>query len=530
MRPAPLASQGTLEDYRRAAGLEERLAGLTIDVAQLPTWIGDSNRFWYRKTVRGGHEFVLVDAPSAQQQPAFDHVRLAAALSAAAESTYTGVTLPFSTFTYGPGEESIELDAAGSRWQCTLTEYRCTRTGAAEDRASGRFGAGGGQARGRALNERAQHELSPDGRLEAFIHNYNIAIRAPGSRDYTLLSWDGSEGDAYQAGSIRWSPDSKRLVAYRRRPGYGRMVRYVLSSPADQLQPRDTTISYRKPGDVLDFHQPVLFDVGSRRQLVIDNTLFPNAYQISQAEWREDGRAFTFEYNQRGHQVYRIIEVAAATGQPRAVISEEVPTFFAYRDANGRQTDSGKKFRADIADGREIIWMSERDGWNHLYLYDGETGRVKNQITRGPWVVRGVDSVDVTNRQIWFRAAGMNRDQDPYFVHYYRVNFDGSDLVAYTEADGNHNASWSPDRQYYVDMYSRVDLPTVLELRRTRDRRVLAQLAQGDMTAQLATGWRPPEVFVAKGRDGETDIWGIIVRPVNFDPSRKYPVIEQIYA
>jgi dipeptidyl aminopeptidase/acylaminoacyl peptidase len=155
---------------------------------------------------------------------------------------------------------------------------------------------------------------------------------------------------------------------------------------------------------------------------------------------------------------------------------------------------------------------------------------VKNRITRGPWVVRGVDSVDVANRQIWFRAAGMNRDQDPYFVHYYRVNFDGTGLVAYTEADGTHTVSWSPDRQYYVDMYSRVDLPTVLELRRSSDRQAMATLAEGDMTAQLATGWRPPEVFVAKGRDGETDIWGIIVRPVNFDPARKYPVIEQIYA
>jgi dipeptidyl aminopeptidase/acylaminoacyl peptidase len=526
--PAQLSGQGTPEDYRRAADLRERLSGLTVDVAQGPTWIGDSNRFWYRKTVTGGDEFVLVDAPSAQQRPAFDHARLAAALSSALDSSFTAVTLPFNTFEFGAGEQTIELNAAGSRWECALTDYRCTRTGEAEEPEFGRFG-GGGRG-GPGSEERATPERSPDGRLEAFIQNHNVAVRVPGSRDYTQLSWDGSEGDAYQAGSIRWSPDSKRLVAYRRRPGYRRMVHYVLSSPDDQVQPRDTAIFYRKPGDVLDFHQPVVFDVETREQRVIDSTLFPNAYQISQAEWRDDGRAFTFEYNQRGHQVYRVIEVAAATGETRAVISEETESFFAYRDANGRQTDSGKKFRADIDDGREIIWMSERDGWNHLYLYDGETGRVKNQITRGPWVVRGVDSVDVANRQIWFRAAGVNRDQDPYFVHYYRVNFDGTGLVAYTEADGTHTVSWSPDRQYYVDLYSRVDLPTVLELRRSSDRQVIATLAEGDMTAQLATGWRPPEVFVAKGRDGETDIWGIIVRPINFDPARKYPVIEQIYA
>ena len=174
--------------------------------------------------------------------------------------------------------------------------------------------------------------------------------------------------------------------------------------------------------------------------------------------------------------------------------------------------------------------MSERDGWNHLYLYDGVAGRVKNQITKGEWVVRAVDSVDVANRRIWFEASGMIPGQDPYFLHHYRIDFDGSNLVQYTEADGNHSIHWSPDRRFYVDRYSRVDMPTVLELRRASDRDLLARLEEGDMSAQLAAGWRPPEVFVAKGRDGTTDIWGVIVRPTNFDPSRSYAVIEYIYA
>jgi dipeptidyl aminopeptidase/acylaminoacyl peptidase len=176
-----------------------------------------------------------------------------------------------------------------------------------------------------------------------------------------------------------------------------------------------------------------------------------------------------------------------------------------------------------------VLWMSERDGWAHLYLYDGATGKVKNQITKGEWIVRGVDSVDVAKRQIYFRASGMVAGQDPYFIHYYRINFDGTGLVKYTEANGNHAIVWSPDHQYFVDQYSRVDLPTVLELCRVSDMRMTA-LEKGDMTALVATGWRPPEVFVAKGRDGKTDIWGIVVRPLNFDPRKKYPVIEQIYA
>ena len=254
-----------------------------------------------------------------------------------------------------------------------------------------------------------------------------------------MLSYDGSEGDSYQLGSIQWSPDSKKLVAYRRRPGYQRTVYFVLSAPEDQLQPRLDSMFYRKPGDVLDLDRPVLFDVERGTDITIDDGLFPNAYRISSAQWREDGRAFTFEYNQRGHQVYRIIEVDAGSGEARAAISEEVPTFFNYRTIRPNARDSGRQFRHDIDDGREVIWMSERDGWNHLYLYDGVTGEVKNQITNGEWVVRAVDSVDVASRRIWFQASGMMPEQDPYFVHYYRIDFDGSNLVQYTEADGNHN-------------------------------------------------------------------------------------------
>ena len=166
-----------------------------------------------------------------------------------------------------------------------------------------------------------------------------------------MLSFDGSEGDAYQLMSIRWSPDSKKLVAYRRKPGYNRQVHYVLSSPTDQLQPKDTSIFYRKPGDALDVVQPAVFDIEPRAQFMVENTLFPNAYQISQAVWRKDGRAFTFEYNQRGHQVYRVIEVDAANGKARSVVSDEPSTFFSYRPLSANITDHGSNWRFDVDDG-----------------------------------------------------------------------------------------------------------------------------------------------------------------------------------
>jgi hypothetical protein len=157
-------------------------------------------------------------------------------------------------------------------------------------------------------------------------------------------------------------------------------VHFVESSPEDQLQPKHSSLLYAKPGDVLDRQRPVIFDVEAKRQMIVGDALFPSAYWMSRLEWREDSRHVTFEYNQRGHEVYRIIEIDAATGDARAVISEEPETFFYYSNAPG-----GKKYCHDVNDGEEIIWMSERDGWNHLYLYDGVTGRVKNRITEGEW-------------------------------------------------------------------------------------------------------------------------------------------------
>ena len=530
--PLPAAAQGTLADYRRADGLGDRLQGLVVDVAERPSWIGEANRFWYRKTVEGGHSFVLVDAETEAKGPAFDHERLASTLSALpafAEEAISALELPFDRIEFTEDEQAIEFVAADLTWQCDLDTYECESQGAAPQ-GQGRGGgvgpsgvswsAGPGQL---WRNLSTEPILSPDSTREVFIQNYNVAFREVGADpdDYTMLTWEGTPGNTYTDRSVVWSPDSRKVAVYRVVPGQERLVHYVESSPEDQLQPGYSTFLYAKPGDRLDKEIPVILDVGSGRQMIIDDALFPNAYTLSPLEWREDSEHVVFEYNQRGHQVYRVIEVDAATGQTRAVISEEPQTFFNY---------SNKRFRHDIDDGKEIIWMSERDGWNHLYMLDGETGQVKHQITEGDWPVRGVDSVDVQNRRIWFRASGLNPEQDPYFVHYYRIDFDGTGLVAYTESDGMHEVTFSPDRQFYIDQWSRVDLPPIAELRRTADRSLVMELERADASALLATGWQYPEVFVAKGRDGVTDIWGIIIRPTNFDPNRSYPVIESIYA
>ena len=266
----------------------------------------------------------------------------------------------------------------------------------------------------------------------AFIDNYNVALRRSAWRRFgssgiairpfggdkrTPLSTDGSEGNYYDGASIAWSPDSSKVVAYRVRPGYRRLVHYVSSSPEDQLQPEHWAMQYAKPGDLLDLEQPVLFDVRSQKQITIDTKLFPNPYDMSDLVWRKDSRAFSFEYNQRGHQVYRIVEVDAHTGAARAVVSEEPNTFF-YYNRSAATLQAGKRYRFDLADGKEVVWMSERDGWNHLYLIDGATGAVRNQITRGAWPVRHVIKVDEEKRQLWFSAGGMTppeKERTPTF-------------------------------------------------------------------------------------------------------------------
>jgi len=360
---APAFAQGALVNYLRAESLRNKLQGLAINIPERPSWVGATSRFWYRKSVEDGNQFALVDAETLEKKPAFDHERLAAALSSATGEKYTALKLPFNAITFVDNERAIEFSIgespfpgfgpggrgpAGPRWKCDLSDYTCKKLAVEAERRQGQPQGPQRGIPGPQYDRPSEPKASPDGKWEALISNYNVVLKAKGKSESIPLSFDGSEGNYYALAAVAWSPDSRKLAAFRVRPGYHRRIQYVESSPIDQLQPKYSSADYAKPGDALDIPQPVLFDLASRKQIIVDTALFPNPYEMSRPEWRKDSRAFTFEYNQRGHQVYRVIEVDAATGAARAAISEEPRTFFSY---------SGKKYRHDLADGKEIIWL-----------------------------------------------------------------------------------------------------------------------------------------------------------------------------
>ncbi len=367
---------------------------------------------------------------------------------------------------------------------------------------------------------RRSQSRSPDGRWTAFGREQDLFLRDGETGEERALAEDGSEDDAWSE-RVHWSPDSRLLVAMKVRAGTDRKVNLIESAPEDQLQPRLHAYSYRKPGDDIPLSRPHLFDVAGGGGIPVPDELFPNPWSLSDVRWWPDSARFTFLYNQRGHQALRVIEVDAESGEARALIDEQSDTFVDY---------AHKHFCRFLDATREIVWMSERSGWSHLYLYDAETGEVKNPITSGEWVVRGVDRVDEEGRRIWFRAGGIRPGQDPYHVHHCRVDLDGTDLVILTEGDGTHSVDLSPDGRFLLDRWSRVDQPPVTELRDAEDGRLICEVERADWSELLATGWRPPVRFVAEGRDGTTDIHGILIRPMGLDPDRRYPVIEQIYA
>lgn len=521
-------AQGTQADYDRANGLRELTRNKVFRDRVRPRWSEDESRFWYRIDVAPGeYEFVIVDTAAGTRLLAFDHAKLAELLSADRDKAVSAAALPIERLEFQ--DTGLEVVTKASRWLVDRksgeisqldNEDSHTRQEEPPQRNAPR-------PRSRRQDDSERGRKSPDGKWTAFVRDHRLHLQAAEvneneTGDARPLSLQGSAANSYRESDIFWSPDSKRILALRTRAGESHEVSFVESSPEDQIQPKLHSHDYLKPGDEIPQSVPHLFDIETRREIPLSKDRFPNPWMNRpDVRWAKDSSRCFYTYNQRGHQVLRVLSIDSTTGNVKTVVDEQSDTFIDY---------AYKQFLHLSDKTDELIWMSERDGWNHLYLYDSVTGKVKTQITKGEWVVRGVEHVDDEKRHIWFRASGIHEGQDPYYQHHCRVNFDGSGLTILTAGDGDHSVQFSPDRRFLIDTCSRVDQPPVTELRSGDDGSLICELENVDWSQLIETGWQTPERFSAKGRDGKTDIFGVIYRPSNFDPQKEYPVIEKIYA
>lgn len=506
--------QGTLKEYKKAIALDSLFKNKVFNTPSQFHWLSNT-KFWYINNTKKGKVYTLVDVNKKAQNLFFNHEKFAKVLTIQSHDTINANDINISKLEYKEDKNELGFTYKNKIYTCNLDTYTIEVNKvlkSSKNRERRYWG-------DRFDESKNPPVFSPDSSAIAFIKNFNLNIKNNITDKETQLSYDGTKGNYYSS-YIKWSPDGKKIMAYKVKPGEKRTIFFVESSPKDQLQPKLQSRDYLKPGDELPFKSPQLFLVESKKHVKISTDEFNKQYSLSNINWRKDSKTFTFEYNQRGHQAYKVIEVNGTTGRVNVLINEQSKTFIDY---------STKKYRYDIEDGKTIVWTSERDGWNHIYLYNGD-GSLKKQLTKGKWVVRKVIHVDENNKEIYFTASGLDKNQDPYFIHYLKIDFDGKNMKRLTSENGNHKVTFSQDYKHYVDQYSRVDLPPITLLKSTKKTKTILELQKADHSDLLEKGWIAPEVFTAKGRDNATDIWGIIVRPTTFDPNKKYPIIEYIYA
>jgi dipeptidyl aminopeptidase/acylaminoacyl peptidase len=516
---------------QQRGGRPPRAPGVYRDRVE-PHWFANDAKFWYKNDLKERtKEFILVDAEKGTRGPAFDHAKLAAALSKATGEKYEADKLPFDAIDFVEEGKAVKFAAKGKLWQCSLDDYICSESKLGKDKVAeatksvaegvrsalqGRRGFRGAFRRNDADAE------SPDKKWTAFIKEGNVHVRSADGKQSSALSKEGTTAASF--GMLHWSPDSNRLVAWRIEPGERKEVHLIESSPKGGGRAVHSSRPYPLPGDRFDAHELWTFEVGAKsgKKVDVERVDFgrPNI------RWRKDGKQFTYEKVDRGHQRFRLVEVNAETGKSRNLIDEKSNTFIWTAHAE----NVGVPLVTWLEKTDEILYSSERSGWRRLHLIDANTGAEKNVVTPEGSVLRGVEKIDEENRQIWFRACGLAKDQDPYFIHSYRADFDGKNLVALTDGDGTHTVQFSPTRKYLVDTFSRVDKAPATQLRSAESGKLICKLEDADIAELKSRGWTPLEPFVAKGRDGKTDIWGVVQKPKNFDPKKKYPVIESIYA
>jgi dipeptidyl aminopeptidase/acylaminoacyl peptidase len=523
----------TVADYQRAEKfLGSNTAPLVYHTVRA-SWLPDG-RFWYRDTGADGSEFLAID-PAHPQTPAplFDHARLAAALSAVAGGrTFDAKRLPFQTVELSDDGKTLSFNLGPRQFKCDLQAYTCTATGGRDNAPAtpqpGQFGP-------RARND----VLSPDKKLTAFIRDWNLWVRDVASGRETQLTKDGVPDYGYatdNAGWTRsdrpilvWSADSKKIATFQqdqRKDGEMYVVETKVGHPTLQQW------KYPLPGDKdvsmierviieLDGPKVVRFKMppDQHRSTLCDH-LICRGSEWADVEWSPDARRLAFVSTSRDHRQENFRVADAATGEVRDVLEEKAATYY--------ESGTGRVNNRYLPNSNEVIWFSERGNWGQLYLYDLATGKLKHQITSGEGNVAQLLKVDEKNRVLYFLGAGKEKGRDPYYSALYRVGFDGRGLKLLTPEDANHDVSLSPTGIYFVDSYSSPTTPPVTVLR-DLDGKLISTVAKADVSKLVAAGWVPPVPFTVKARDGQTDLYGLLYKPTNFDPSKKYPIVNHIY-
>ena len=509
----------TAQDYARA----EQFMGyhttpLVLGAPVRPSWL-PGDRFWYHNTIPQGAEFVLVDPARRARSRAFDHERVAAALSRAADTTYGAFSLPFTQLDFSSDGRSISFDIGSRRWTCDVQGAQCT-----------------GETR-RGDDARRNAIASPDGKRAAFIRDHNLWVRDLTTGAEKPLTTDGSKDFGYatnNAGWVKsdtpvliWAPDSKKIATFQHD---GRAVGEMYLVDTRVGHPVLEQWKYPLPGDsaIFTIHRVIIdVDRGSmvrlqmppdqHRSSLCDHVVCGGRW--ADVEWSPDGSELYFLSTSRDHKQERLRVADAATGAVRDILEETVETFF--------ESGFGRVNWHAFPKSNEVLWFSQRDDWGHLYLYDLTTGRLRQQITRGAWNVLQVLRIDETARTVYFTGAG-REPGDPYFRKLYSVRMDGSRLTLLTPEDADHDVTLSPSGQSFVDSYSRPDVAPVTVLRDLNGRTVLT-VERADISRLLATGWTPPTPFTVKARDGRTYLHGLMFRPTAFDSTKKYPIINNHY-
>lgn len=508
----------TRDDYARARSMmADSLNGLILNRVNSQGWTSD-NRFWYNTNTAGGHRFFVVHPEDQKREALFDHSKLAEALSEKEGTEIDPDNLPFQRIRFSEdGERIFFMQYAYHLATGELKERE------EKDRRPGFFEAA---------------SISPDEKKELFIRDHNLWLKRKDSGEEKQLTRDGKKDFGYatnNAGWIKsdepvvlWSPDSRKVATFRQD---ARQVKDMYLTTTNVGHPKLEAWNYPLPGDehIFRMHRviihldplkvvPLEMEPDAQRSTITDHVADWDG-SLLDAQWSEDGSGLAFVSTSRDYQKVTLRVADAETGEVRDVLTEETNTFFesGFSEPNWRV----------FFDKNRVLWFSNRDNWGHLYVYNLETGEMIRQVTEGNWNMKRIVEIDHERELIYF-VGSCREPGNPYHEYLYRISMDGTGLECLTPEQGHHSISLSPNGRYFVDSWSSVEKPAVTVLR-DMDGSVLMKLEKEDISPLVEKGWQKPELIKAKARDGKTNLYGIMYKPTDFDPKKKYPIINHIY-